>query len=251
MIQSSSTPPAGTLKGRVAIITGAAGGQGSAHARLMHKLGARLIVTDVAAKPLEELAGSFGGGVIPFVHDVASARDWDAAIALAERTFGRLDVLVNNAGIARAATLEDLDETQLRLTIDINLIGPMLGMKAVLPLMKRTGGSIINVASASALGGTAGPVTYVAAKAGLLGATRRAAHELAKYGIRVNAVLPGAVDTPMISDRTREGSGYIEKAAIARPARPEEISQVIAFLASDASSYMTGAEVVVDGGLSA
>ncbi|MGM0928867.1 MAG: SDR family NAD(P)-dependent oxidoreductase [Actinomycetota bacterium] len=240
-----------SLSGRVAFITGAAGGQGASHARLFHLLGARLVLTDVDEEPLNKLAAEFGPDAVAIVHNVGSVSDWAAAVALADQSFGRIDVLVNNAGIARPARFEELEEVALRLTIEINLIGPILGMQVVLPIMKRTGGSIINVGSASTLGGASGPIDYVASKAGLLGVSRRVAHELAHYGIRVNAVLPGAVDTAMISEGTRRGTGYIQGAPIPRPGRPEEISRVIAFLASDASSYITGQDVVVDGGLTA
>jgi 3alpha(or 20beta)-hydroxysteroid dehydrogenase len=240
-----------SVAGRVVLITGAGGGQGASHARLFHRLGARLVLTDVATEPLDAVMTEFGIDAVSLVHNVGSASDWSEAVALADASFGRLDVLVNNAGIARPSPFEDLQEATLRLTIEINLIGPILGMQAVLPVMMRTGGSIINVSSASTLGGPSGPIDYVAAKAGLRGASRRIARDLGQYGIRVNSVLPGAVDTAMISEITRRGGGYLEGAPIPRPGRPDEISQVIAFLASDASSYITGQDIVVDGGLTA
>ncbi|NHF62140.1 SDR family NAD(P)-dependent oxidoreductase [Microcella pacifica] len=239
------------LTGKVVLLTGASGGQGRAHAALLHQLGAKLVLTDLDLEGVRAIAAEFGDDAVATRHDVTSAEDWDAVVALAESTFGRVDVLVNNAGYSPVAPLVDTDEATMRRTIDINLVGPMLGMKAVAPVMGRHGGSIINISSTAGLAGYADRVPYSASKWGLLGATHSAAREFGALGIRVNAICPGAVDTPMISEETRQGVGFISTIPIPRAGRPEEVSNLVAFLASDASSYCTGHEYVIDGGQAA
>ncbi|MFD4422933.1 SDR family NAD(P)-dependent oxidoreductase [Agromyces sp. NPDC058484] len=236
------------LEGKVALITGAAGGQGRAHARLLHGLGARLVLTDLDEVAVRELADEFGDDAIGLVHDVTSPSAWATVTDAAAAAFGRIDVLVNNAGYCPVAPLAETSEQTIRLTLDVNLVGPILGMQAVLPLMREHGGSIVNISSTAGLAGYADRVPYAASKWGLRGATRSVAHEYGPYGIRVNTICPGAVDTPMISDDTREGRGFITTIPIPRAGRPEEVSRLVAFLASDASSYCTGHEFVIDGG---
>ncbi len=239
------------LTGKVVLLTGAAGGQGRTHAVLLHRLGARLMLTDVDAAGAAALAASLGEGAAALAHDVASAADWELVVSGTLKKFGQLDVLVNNAGWAPVAPLEDTGEPALRRVIDINLIGPVLGMQAVLPAMRSAGGAIINISSTAGVCGYPERVAYSSSKWGLRGASRSAARELGKYGIRVNTICPGAVDTPMISEQTRAGIGFIAANPIPRAGEPEEISAMVAFLASDAASYCTGQDFIVDGGATA
>ena len=236
------------LDGRVALITGASGGQGRSHARLLRSLGAELVLTDVDAGGVAALAAEFGDGAIGLAHDVTSAEGWAAVVGQARERFGRLDVLVNNAGVSPVAPLEETEARSIRLTIDVNLVGPLLGMQAVLPLMREHGGSIVNISSAAGLVGYADRAPYSASKWGLRGATRSVAREFGRHGIRVNTICPGAVDTDMASDDTRAGVGFISTIPIPRVGRPDEVSRLVAFLAGDASSYCTGHEFVIDGG---
>ena len=245
------TDPVIDLHDRVAVITGAAGGQGRAHARLLVELGCRVVLTDIDTAPLAGLVAELGDSAIAVGHDVTSATAWAGVMEATRERFGRLDVLVNNAGYCPVASLADSDEALIRRTLDINLIGPMLGMQAALPLMSATGGSIINISSTAGIEGAANRVPYAASKWGLRGASRSVAIEYGQYGIRVNAICPGAVDTPMISEDTRAGRGFIAGIPIPRAGRPEEITRLVAFLASEASSYCTGQDFVIDGGVTA
>ncbi|WP_427004845.1 SDR family NAD(P)-dependent oxidoreductase [Pseudarthrobacter sp. H2] len=246
-----TTSPVIQLRDKVVLITGAAGGQGSAHAALLHGLGGRLVLTDVDAAGVSALAATFGVDAIGLAHDAASPGDWDRVVDAAVTAFGRVDVLVNNAGYCPVAPLAETSEQTIKRTIDINLIGPILGMQAVLPAMREAGGSIINISSTAGIAGYAERVPYAASKWGLRGASRSVAREYGQFGIRVNTICPGAVDTTMISEDTRAGVGFIANIPIPRAGRPEEISNMVAFLASDASSYCTGQDFVVDGGVTA
>jgi len=234
------------LSGKVALITGAARGQGAAEAELFVDLGATVVLTDVLADEVEALARRLGDHAGHHRHDTSSGADWQRVVEAVRAEHGRLDVLVNNAGVYRTGELTDWSETDLRALLDINLLGPVLGMQAAVPLMPR-GASIVNVASISGLRGHAGALPYAASKWGLRGASRSAARELGPRGIRVNCVCPGSVDTPMIASSTMD----LSHLPIPRRGTAGEIAAMVAFLASDASAYTTGADFVVDGGATA
>jgi 3alpha(or 20beta)-hydroxysteroid dehydrogenase len=184
--------------------------------------------------------------------DVTSPEDWAAAVGTAVREFGRLDVLVNNAGIWRTAPIDEQDLDGFRQILDINLIGPFLGIQAVIPSMRAAGGgSIVNISSTAGLRGIRNHSAYAASKYGLRGLSNVAALDLGKDGIRVNSVHPGVIDTPMIaSTGTRRGDGKAPFVPLARAGVPEEVADLVLFLASDASAYISGAELAIDGGLS-
>ncbi|MEU1957148.1 SDR family NAD(P)-dependent oxidoreductase [Nocardia rhamnosiphila] len=238
------------LGGKVVLVTGAAHGQGAEHARQLSAHGAAVVLADLDTAALARTAAELTGPQLSIELDVRDAGAWRAAVDTAVGRFGRIDVLVNNAGVLRKAPLAELSEAELRFVLDVDLIGPVLGMQAVLPAME-PGGSIINIASTAALTGYAEAPAYAAAKWGLRGVTRSVAKELGGLGIRVNTICPGAIDTAMVSEETRSGRGAVERLPIARVGRPGEVSALVAYLASDASGYCTGQDFVIDGGQTA
>lgn len=233
------------LDDRVVLITGAARGQGAAEAELLVELGARVVACDVLDTEGGALAERLGDAVRYHRLDVTEAQDWAAVVTDVVAEHGRIDVLINNAGSYRRAPLAEWTAEQIRNMLDVNLVGPILGMQTVSPVMP-DGGVIVNVASTSAMRGFGGSLPYASSKWGLRGASRSAALELAPR-IRVNCVVPGAVDTPMIDADSLD----LSHLPIPRAARPEEIARMVAFLAGDAAGYCTGAEFVVDGGATA
>lgn len=238
----------GRVDGKVALISGGARGMGAAHARALAAEGAKVVIGDILDEEGTKLADELGADTARFVRlDVTSPEQWQAAAETAVEAFGSLGVLVNNAGIAKYNTLENFDPAVWQQVIDVNLTGTMLGMHAVLaPLKTAGGGSIINISSVEGMRGTAGLYGYVASKWGVRGLAKTAAVELAPHGIRVNTVLPGLIRTRMtiaIPDDSLQ-------IPLGRGAKSAEVSTAVVFLASDESSYMTGAEMVLDGGLS-
>jgi 3alpha(or 20beta)-hydroxysteroid dehydrogenase len=244
----------GRLQGKVAVVTGAARGQGAAIAALFAAEGAAVVVGDILVDELSETAASIGEAAVPFELDVRNEDSWSAVMEMCGDRFGGIDVLVNNAGIVRVGTVETTTLDDYRSVIEVNQIGCFLGMRAAIPAMRRRGGgSIVNTSSVAGLEGTAGVIGYSASKFAIRGMTRSAALELGGDGIRVNAIHPGAIDTPMINGPEFASVDRVAFAAglpLRRIGVPQDVAWLALFLASDESAYCTGAEFVVDGGSS-
>lgn len=242
----------GSLEGKTAIVTGGARGIGEAICRRYVAEGANVLVAD-RRDTGKAVADALGDRARFFELDVADENNWAEAVATAASAFGGIDVLVNNAGIMRIAPLRECDLDTFRKVLDVNLIGTFLGMRAVLePMIAAGGGSIINVCSPQGIEGRHGMPAYTASKFGVRGLTKTSAIELGEYGIRVNALVPGAVRTPMTTRKGWTDEQYDEVYGgypLGRMAKPDEMTGVAVFLASDDSSYCTGADFVVDGGL--
>lgn len=239
---------------KVILITGAARGMGASHARGFVAQGDKVIITDLTDDEGQKLAAELGSNAHFIHHDVASESDWIAVVKEAEATFGPIDVLVNNAGISINESIADMTEATYRKMIDVNQVSVFLGMKSTLSSMRKTGaGSIINVSSIGGLVGIPNAVGYNASKFAVRGMTKTAALEFAEYGIRVNSVHPGSIDTPMINqvDNKTVVAGVNQTIPMKRIGRPEELTGLILYLASDASSYSTGSEFIADGGVTA
>ncbi len=244
----------GKLDGRVAIITGGARGQGESEARLFALEGATVIITDLLAEQGQRVAADIGGTFLR--HDVTSEEDWAEVVEATVKAHGRIDVLVNNAGIYRKGNLRNTTLEDYRQVIDINQIGVFLGMQAVAATMiEAKRGSIVNISSIAGILGTPQSIAYGASKWAVRGMTKAAALDLGRFGIRVNSIHPGMIATDMMTEVT-DGSdsrfAKMERAVpIGRAAQAGEIASVALFLASDDSSYATGAEFVIDGGITA
>jgi len=246
----------GRLDGKVALITGGARGMGKAHARHFVAEGARVVLGDLLDDKGMALAAELGDNCRYLHQDVTSERDWAAAVRAAVGAFGTLNVLVNNAGILLNKKIADMSLAEFRHVIDVNLIGEWLGIKSVIePMTAAAGGSIVNISSVEGFTGAAGMSAYSASKFGVRGITRSAAQELGRFGIRVNSVHPGGIMTTMTATAFEEftdvpdGAGFLRSLPIPRFAKSSEVSPLVVFLASDESSYCTGAEFVVDGGM--
>lgn len=242
----------GRLTGKVAIVTGAASGMGLAQAKLFIGEGAKVALTDLSSTG-QSIAESLGDAAIFIRHDVSSEDQWAAVVKQTEERFGHVDVLVNNAGVFRAATLEDTTRENFDLHVAVNQTGIYLGMRAAAAAMKRAGkGSIVNLSSAAGMRGTPGCFAYVASKWAVRGMTKAAAVELAPYGIRVNSVHPGVIETAMVKDQPPEWfSAVCSMTPLGRLGQAEEVAQLALYLSSDESSYTSGAEIAIDGAATA
>ena len=247
-------PRPGRLAGKVALITGAAMGQGAAEARRFAEEGARVAVTDVLAEGARAVAGEIGASAIALPLDVTDPQQWGDAVRATVEAFGGIDVLVNNAGIAvPPVVLEDMAWDDHRRILAVNLDGVLLGLRAVVPVMRDgRGGSIVNISSIDGIVGVAGMTSYAASKFGVTGLTRAAALELGRFGIRVNSIHPGVIASPMVDQAPPAVRARLDrlmaKQPIPRMGTPEEVANLALFLASDESSYCTGAPFVIDGG---
>jgi 3alpha(or 20beta)-hydroxysteroid dehydrogenase len=242
------------LAGKVALITGAAQGMGASHATVFVEEGASVVVADVQDDAAKALAERLGERAAACHLDVTDESSWADAVAFAERTFGGLDALVANAGIVRSAPIESTSLADFRSVIDVNLVGVFLGMRAVVPAMRRRGGgSIVNVASIDGFVALPNVASYNASKFGVRGLTKTGAVELGAAGIRVNAICPGAIDTPMTAPRqtavgTIDPKASLTNVPLGRVGSPREVSLLAVYLASDESSFCTGGDFVIDGG---
>jgi 3alpha(or 20beta)-hydroxysteroid dehydrogenase len=242
------------LAGKVALISGAAQGMGASHATVFVEEGASVVIGDLRDDHGKALADELGARAA-FCHlDVTDEESWTDAVAFTERTFGGLDVVVNNAGIVRSRPIESTLLADFRSVIDVNLIGVFLGMKTAVPAMKRRGrGSIVNIASIDGFVALPNVASYNASKFGVRGLTKTGAIELGGAGIRVNSICPGAIDTPMTAPRTTAAGTVDPKDILAnvplgRVGTTREVSLLAVYLASDESSFCTGADFVIDGG---
>jgi NAD(P)-dependent dehydrogenase (short-subunit alcohol dehydrogenase family) len=249
------------LESKVAIVSGAARGQGAAHAELMAAEGASVLIGDIRDDEGEALAAdltSRNGIDVRYVHlDVTRRESWDAAVNAATSAWGHVDVLVNNAGISGFAGASDCSDDEWDRIIAVNQTGVFFGMRAVLgAMLEQQSGSIVNISSIFGLCGAAGALAYQASKGAVISMTKSAALSYGEAGVRANAICPGTIETPMLKAEIEEIGkaeidALVELQTIKRYGRPEEISNAVIFLASDESSFVTGAVLAVDGGYSA
>ncbi|UZW57505.1 glucose 1-dehydrogenase [Sphingobium sp. JS3065] len=243
----------GILEDKVVLISGGARGMGSEHVRRIVSEGGKVVFTDLLDEDGPALAAELGASAEFVRADVSSEEDWVKVVALAESRFGKLDGLVNNAGIVIRAPFENFSVDDYRKVVEVNQVGTFLGMKAVIPAMRRAGGgSIVNISSIAGLVGRVQTVAYSSSKFAVRGLTKVGATELGEYGIRVNSIHPGAVMTPMLQGMDKSVVDSLTGAVpLNRICQPEEVSSLIAFLLSNLSSYCSGAEITIDGGMTA
>src|SRR5882672_2125670 len=237
---------------RTVIVTGGARGMGASHARGFVAEGANVVIADVLEQEGRALADELGDHAIFSRLDVTSDKDWAATVATAEHTFGPVSVLVNNAGIVRFGPIEESEPSAWRQVIEINLTGTYLGIRAIVPSMRKAGGgAIVNISSAAGMMANPNTAAYVASKWGVRGLTKTAALELGRDNIRVNSIHPGPVRTPMTAgpDAAAAIAAEARGLAIPRVAEPDEVTRMVLFVASDEASFSTGWEFIVDGGV--
>jgi 3alpha(or 20beta)-hydroxysteroid dehydrogenase len=242
------------LANKVAIVTGGAQGQGAEICRQFVAEGAKVVIADVAVEPGELLAKELGDSAYFARHDVGDEASWTALVTDANERFGPVNVLINNAGVLRFGEFDSIALEDVELLLRVNQLGTFLGIRSVIPTMKANGGgSIVNASSIEGLGGMAGVGAYCGTKWAIRGMTKAASHELARHKIRVNSVHPGMIDTGM----TREHGGDVamefgaKKIPLRRVGHPVDVAPAYVFLASDEAGYVTGAELAVDGGVTA
>ena len=248
------------FQGKIALVTGAASGIGRSTVRRLAAEGAKVVATDLSEPGLAALAGELGGAVAALAHDVTQEDGWRRALAKAERSFGALHALVNAAGILAHGTIEDTSLADWRHMMDINVYGTFLGCRLAMPLMTRTGGAIVNISSIAGLEGTPDILAYGASKGAVRSLTKAVALDGAQRRpqVRCNSIHPGVIATPMVSNYFAEREDAAETERVWRkvqPAgefgQPEDVAAMIAFLVSDESAFVTGAEFVVDGAATA
>lgn len=243
------------LEGKVAIVTGGARGMGAATVRLFHEHGAKVAIADVLDAEGTALAQELGEGTGFYRLDVTDEQSWESTVAAVTADLGPVDILVNNAGVLLFRTLLDMPVSEFERVLKVNLVGEFLGIKAVAPgMIARGKGAIVNVSSVDGMKGANGLGAYASSKWGVRGLTKVAALELGHRGIRVNSVHPGGVDTVMTNHDGSSREKVNERFAdvpLQRVGAPEEVAAATLFLASDEASYIAGAEVVVDGGMTA
>jgi len=242
------------MNGKVVIVTGATGGQGEAEVRLLVASGANVVFGGRTVEAGQRIASELGRAAIFQQHDVGNEAEWVAIVNLALERFGRIDGLVNNAGVTISGLVTDIDAETVMVGIRTNQLGQLLGMKHVVPAMRRNGGgSIVNIGSEAGMRGAPRAIAYAGTKAAIAGMTRTASAELAGDGIRVNLVIPGPIDTPMIENAA--GKGAAQKMGkivpLGRVGEARDVAHAVVFLLSDEASFITGAELAVDGGRTA
>ncbi len=240
------------LLDKVAIVTGGARGMGESHVRRFIEEGAKVVFTDINEEVGEKLSSELGDNALFVKHDVTDEAGWQEVIEKTEAAFGPVNVLVNNAGISMSKSIFDMSVEDYKKIIDINQVSVFLGIKAVLPSMQKAeGGSIVNISSMNGIVG--GAVGYTDSKFAVRGLTKAAALQVGHLGIRVNSVHPGVIETPMVTegDAVEEIKAFAKQIPMRRMAQSEEVTNMVLFLASEESSYSTGSEFIIDGGLTA